>query len=170
MNWCRTILDGLMMAVYFNLSAAVIVFFDPRIMMSSYPKSVQKAAPQPQSKRERRLYRIWMYACVLLPLLIYGTLSMVNSNIEGFWNMFFTAYAEWLIISFSDFFFLDIFLLQKMNRRMQIPGTYGHPDYGLKNWLKKLAIPEHFLGWPFFIAPLMSAVQAGMGMLCGCFI
>lgn len=74
----------------------------------------------------------------------------------------FTAYAEWLIISFSDFFFLDIFLLQKMNRRMQIPGTYGHLDYGLKNWLKKLAIPEHFLGWPFFIAPLMSAVQAGI--------
>lgn len=26
MNWCRTILDGLMMAVYFNLSAAVVVF------------------------------------------------------------------------------------------------------------------------------------------------
>ncbi len=45
---------------------------------------------------------------------------------------------------------------------MQIPGTYGHLDYGLKNWLKKLAIPEHFLGWPFFIAPLMSAVQAGI--------
>lgn len=80
------------------------------------------------------------------------------------------AYIEWLVIGFTDFFLLDIFLLQKMGHRMQIPDTYGHPDYSLGNWLKKLAIPEHFLGWPFVFAPLMSAAQAGVGMLCGRFI
>lgn len=170
MNWCRTILDGAIMAAYFNLFAIIIVLADPRIMMCSYPKSIQKAAPHPQTRHERKLYHIWMYFGMLFPLLVYGALSAANSGTEGFWNLFYMAYIEWLIISFTDFFLLDIFLLQKMGRRMQIPGTYGNPDYRLGNWLKKLAIPEHFLGWPFVAAPLLSAAQAGMGMLCGRFI
>ena len=153
------------MAAYFNLFAIVIVVINPRIMMCSYPKSIQKAAPAPQTRRERKFYHLWMYFGMLLPLAVYGSISAVNSGVSGFGPMFWMSYIEWLIISFSDFFLLDIYLLQKLGRRIQVPGTEGHSDYQLGNKLKKLALPEHFLAWPLVMAPLLSLVQAGLGML-----
>lgn len=77
------------------------------------------------------------------------------------------GYIQWLVVSFVDFFLLDIYLLQKLGRRIQVSGTEGHPDYKLGNWLKKLALPEHFLAWPLVMAPLVSLVQAGLGILWG---
>lgn len=165
MNWSRTILDSFIMAAYFNLFAIVIVLIDPRFMLCSYPKSIQKAAPVPQTRRERKLYHLWMYFGMLLPLAVYGSFSAVNGGVNGFGPLFWTGYIEWLVISFADFFLLDIYLLQKLGRRIQVPGTEGHPDYQLGNWLKKQGLPEHLLGWPLVLAPLVSAVQAGFGML-----
>lgn len=167
MNWSRTILDAFAMAAYFNLFAIVIVVINPRIMMYSYPKSIQKAAPMPQTRRERKLYHLWMYFGMLLPLAIYGSISAVSGGVSGFWPLFWMGYIEWLVVSFADFFLLDIYLLQKLGRRIQVPGTEGHPDYYLGNWLKKLALPEHFLAWPLVMAPLVSLVQACLGMLWG---
>lgn len=167
MNWSRVILDGLAMAAYFNLFATVIVLVDPRLMMSGYPRSIQKAAPLPQTGRERRIYLLWMYFGMLLPLTVYGSLSQVNGGIAGFQSLFRAAYAQWLIIGFSDFFLLDILLLQKLGLRARIPGTEEHEDYRLGNWLKKLAVPEHFLGWPLVVAPVLSVIQAGLGLLWG---
>ena len=34
MNWTRTILDGLAMAVYFNLFAAAVALYKPRLTVS----------------------------------------------------------------------------------------------------------------------------------------
>lgn len=169
MNWSRTILDGIAMAAYFNLFAAVIVIINPRIMMCSYPKSIQNDAPVPQTRQERKLYHLWMYFGMLLPLIIYGAISFASCGVCDYWTLFWMSYVEWLIISFSDFFVLDIYLLQKFKSRIQILGTENHLDYQLKNWLKKLAIPEHFLGWPFVMAPLVSFIQAALGLLCGQF-
>lgn len=70
----------------------------------------------------------------------------------------------------ADFFLLDIYLLQKLGRRIQVPGTEGHPDYQPGRWLKKLALPEHFLAWPLIMAPLVSLVQAGLGVLWSNFV
>lgn len=33
MNWTRTILDGLAMAAYFNLFAATVALYQPRLML-----------------------------------------------------------------------------------------------------------------------------------------
>lgn len=62
MNWCRTILDGAIMAAYFNLFAIIIVLADPRIMMCSYPKSIQKAAPPPRQDMKGNCI---IYGCIL---------------------------------------------------------------------------------------------------------
>ena len=48
-----------------------------------------------------------------------------------------------------------------------IPGTEGHPDYEFKNWMRKLALPEHLLLWPLVLAPLLALIQAGAGWLIG---
>ena len=37
MNWLRTILDGLAMAAYFNLFAAAVALYNPRLMFPSLP-------------------------------------------------------------------------------------------------------------------------------------
>ena len=37
MHWIRTILDGLVMAAYFNLFAAAVALYNPRLMFPSYP-------------------------------------------------------------------------------------------------------------------------------------
>lgn len=46
-----------------------------------------------------------------------------------------------------------------------MPGTEEHPDDQLGNWLKRLALPEQVLAWPLVMAPLVSLVQAGLGLL-----
>lgn len=153
------------MAAYFNLFAAVIAVVNPRIMMGSYPKSIQRAAPAPQTRRERRRYLLWMYVGMLIPMAVYGSASAVNGGVSDFWPLFRMGYIEWLTVGFADFFLLDIYLLQRLGPRIQVPGTEGHPDYQLGSWLKKLALPEHFLAWPLIVVPLAALAQAGLGVL-----
>jgi len=41
-----------------------------------------------------------------------------------------------------------------------LAGTEGHPDYEFGNWMKHLAIMEHFVLTPFLIIPFVAAIQA----------
>ena len=54
MNWLRTILDGLAMAAYFNLFAAAVALYNPRLMFPSYPPAIIRDAPEPPTKAENR--------------------------------------------------------------------------------------------------------------------
>ena len=54
MNWTRTILDGLAMAAYFNLFAATVALYQPRLMFPSYPPAIIKAANEPPTREENR--------------------------------------------------------------------------------------------------------------------
>ena len=60
MNWMRTILDGFAMAAYFNLFAAAVALYNPRLMFSSYPPAIIRSAPEPPSKAENRFYWLWV--------------------------------------------------------------------------------------------------------------
>ena len=46
MNWTRTILDGLAMAAYFNLFAATVALYQPRLMFPSYPPAIRRQRPK----------------------------------------------------------------------------------------------------------------------------
>ena len=70
-----------------------------------------------------------------------------------------------MIASLTDFILLDVVLFQTCKARLVIPGTEGHPGYGFKQWMCKLALPEHLLLWPLVMAPLVSVIQAGLGLL-----
>ena len=72
MNWTRTILDGIAMAAYFNLFAAAVALYRPRLMFPCYPTAIIKAAKEPPTKAENRFYRLWICFGELLPLLLYG--------------------------------------------------------------------------------------------------
>ena len=60
MNWMRTILDGFAMAVYFNLFAAAVALYKPRLMFPCYPPAIIKAAEEPPTKAENRFYWLWI--------------------------------------------------------------------------------------------------------------
>lgn len=55
-NWIRMVLDGIMMAAYFNLFAAAVALYDPRLMFPCYPSSIIKDAPEPPTKAENCFY------------------------------------------------------------------------------------------------------------------
>ena len=54
--WMRTILDEFAMAVYFNLFAAAVALYKPRLMFPCYPPAIIKAAEEPPTKAENRFY------------------------------------------------------------------------------------------------------------------
>ena len=60
MNWTRTFLDGLAMAAYFNLFAAAVALYKPRLMFPCYPTAIIKAAKEPPTKAENRFYWLWI--------------------------------------------------------------------------------------------------------------
>ena len=166
MEWTRTILDGLAMAAYFNLSAAAVALYRPRLMFPCYPPAIIKDAKQAPTRAETRFYWLWICFGELLPLLLYGAISTVESGTTGFWNLVLTAYIQWMIINVCDLFFLDFLLIQKMAKdRFIIPGTEGHPAYEFGAWMKSYALPEHLLQWPLLLCPLMAVIQAGMCLL-----
>ena len=166
MNWTRTILDGLAMAAYFNLFAAAVALYKPRLMFPCYPTAIIKAAEEPPTKDENRFYWLWICFGELLPLLLYGAVSTAEGGTTGFWRLALTGYIQWMIVNVCDLLFLDLWLIQKKaKRRFVIPGTEGHPGYGFNAWMKSYALPEHLLQWPLFLCPLMAAIQAGLGLI-----
>lgn len=166
MAWARTILDGVAMAAYFNLFAAAVALYNPRLMFPCYPQAIVKAAKDPPTKEESKFYWQWICFGELLPLVLYGAFSAAERGTQGFGYLFLTGYIQWMLINAGDLFFLDIWLIQKKAKaRFIIPGTEGHPGYGFKAWMKGYALPEHLLQWPLLLCPLMAAVQAGLGLL-----
>ena len=166
MNWLRTILDGFAMTAYFNLFAAAVALYNPRLMFPCLPVGhYQGCAGTAHKSGEPLLLAVDLF-WELLPLLIYGAVSLVEGGTQGFWQMALTGYIQWMMVNLCDLFFLDIFLIQKkVKRRFVIPGTEGHPGYGFKAWMKNYALPEHLLQWPLILCPLMAAVQAGLGLI-----
>ena len=171
MNWIRIILDGLAMAAYFNLFAAAVALYNPRLLFPCYPSAIIQAAPQPPTKEENRFYWLWICLGELLPLILYGALSTAERGTRGFWNLALAGYVQWMIVNLCDLVFLDIWLIQrKAKRHFVIPGTEGHPGYGFGSWMKQYALPEHLLQWPLLMCPLAALLQAGLGLLPGGFL
>ena len=77
MNWTRAILDGLAMAAYFNLFAAAVALYKPRLMFPCYPPAI--------------IYWLWICFGELLPLLLYGAVSTVEGGTTGFWRLALTG-------------------------------------------------------------------------------
>jgi len=160
MDYIRAILDGIAIAAIFNGAVAVLVLINPRYFFDSYPKAIQKAAPEQMTKKEKNInFIITIVICGIC--FIYSIVSLAHTGISGFWNLFWMGYIQWSILNLGDFFLLDCLLFQGKHKSMiVIPGTEGHPDYELGNWMKHLAIKEHFVVTPFLIIPFVAAIQA----------
>ena len=160
MDILRAILDGLAIAAIFNGAVASLVLINPRWFFDSYPKAIQKAAPLPMTKQEKKINLIVAIAITGM-CFVFSVVSLLHSKTFGFWNLFWMSYIQWSILNAGDFLLLDCLLFQgKYKSKIVIPGTEGHKDYEFKNWMKHLAIWEHFLFVPFLLIPIAAVVQA----------
>ena len=160
MDYIRAILDGIAIAAIFNGALAVLVLINPRYFFDSYPKAIQKVAPEQMTKKEKNINLI-LTIIICGICFIYSAASLFHTGISGFWNLFWMGYIQWSILNLGDFFLLDCLLFQgKYKDKIVIPGTEGHEDYKFRNWMRHLAIMEHFVVTPFLIIPFVAAVQA----------
>ena len=160
MDITRAILDGIAMAAIFNGSVAAFVLINPRFFFDSYPKEIQNSAPEKMTKEEKKINFILTYTISVI-CLIYGVTSLLHTGIRGLRDLFWMSYIQWIILNLGDFFLLDCLLFQgKYKDKIVIQGTEGHPDYEFSNWMRHLAIMEHFVITPFLIIPFVAVVQA----------
>ena len=160
MDVMRAIMDGIAIAAIFNGAVAALVLIDPRYFFDSYPKAIQKAAPERMTKKEKNINTI-LTIIICGICFVYSVVSLLHTDISGFWNLFWMGYIQWSILNLGDFLLLDCLLfLWKYKEKIVIPGTEGHPDYGFGNWMKHRAIMEHFVVAPFLIIPFVAAIQA----------
>ena len=160
MDIIQAVLDGIAIAAIFNGTVAALVLINPRFFFDSYPKAIQKAAPEQMTKQEKKINGILTVVIVGI-CFVYSIVSLLHLGIVGFWNVFWMGYIQWSILNLGDFFLLDCLLFQgKYKNKIVIPGTEGHEDYKFSNWMKHLAVIEHFLAAPFLIIPVVSVIQA----------
>ena len=163
MTWVRTILDGAAMNAVFNSYVAVFWLLKPHSFIVMFPKSLRKKA-RPITRDERR-HTLLMYLTLYPAVIVWMILSAWQAGIDGFWPMFRTAYAEMMLISLGDLFFLDYLLLKKTGDRLHAEGVRNDPFYEPKNELLKLGLPEHLILWPVLYCPVVGFIAAGIGML-----
>lgn len=160
MDLIQAVLDGIAIAAIFNGTVAALVLINPRLFFDSYPKAIQKAAPKPMTKQEKNINTI-LTIIIVGTCFVYSTVSLLHSGVVGFWNLFWMGYIQWSLLNAGDFLLLDCLLFQgKYKEKIVIPGTEGHNDYEFKNWMKHLAIWEHFLLFPFLLIPIIATIQA----------
>ena len=166
MDITRAILDGIAMAAIFNGSVAAFVLINPRFFFDSYPKAIQNSAPDKMTKKEKRINLI-LTIIISGIVFIYGVTSLLHTGIRGLRDLFWMSYIQWIILNLGDFLLLDLLLFQgKYKDRIVIPGTEGHEGYKFGNWMKHLAIKEHFILMPLLI-PIVAIVQAWLVVLLG---
>ncbi len=164
MNWPRTILDGLAMALLFNAVVGVGFLLYPQAYTTVFPKEIKEAAAPFVDPKEVRKMKLILYPLYLL-LFVYWAVSAHFAGVSGFWTLFWTGYAEMTVVSVSDFLILDCWLPPKA--KPYIKGAEGCKAWAVKEWLWNLAIPEHALGWTFLVCPIAGLVVAGLGSLLG---
>ena len=159
MNWPRIILDGLSMSLLFNAVVGVGFLLWPQAYSTMFPKEIRKAAAPYVDKKDVRKMKLLLYPLYLL-LFVYWAISAHFAGITGFWPLFWTGYVEMTLVSISDFLILDCWLPGKVKH--MIRGAEHCKAWERKEWLMKLAIPEHGLGWTFFVCPLAGLIVAGI--------
>ena len=162
MNWPRIILDGIAMSAVFN--AVVLVGFTlwPQEYSVMFPKDIKTAAAPYVKQKDVRKMKLFLYV-LYLAMFAYWAISASLAGTRGFWPLFRTGYVEMTFVSISDFLILDCWLPGKVRDR--IKGAEHCKAWERKEWLLKLAIPEHAFGWTFLVCPIAGLIVAGIAAL-----
>ena len=162
MNWTRTILDGIIICIAFNGVAAFVWLLEPIGFSVMLPKGINTPLKDIPKKNIKpiRLMEFILYPIIL----IYMVISAYEAGVNGFWNLFLTAFIENLFWNFGDFFLLDWWFREKYADRIMVPGTEDNEMWKTGPWMKKFGIMDQWVKWPL-ICVVLSLVVAGSGML-----
>ena len=163
MNWTRTVLDGIVLCIIFNAVVGLFFFVIPQAYSTMFPKEMKKAAAPYITKKEYIILGLVLFTMYAL-MVIYMAVSAHFAGVTGFWNYFWTGYIEMMFVNISDFVLLDCLARIYVKDKNLIKGCEGHSGWEWKEWWK-LAVPEHFLGWPLIFCPLAGLICAGIGTL-----
>lgn len=163
--WLHVILYGLAMAVIFALTLCLVSYIDPQAFTKMYPPAIQKIAPQipPESRKTE----ITMLVCLWTFMMFLSITSNYLSGVRGFEQLFLAGYIQFFMVDMGDFFGWNILFREKMGQKLYLPGTEGSELYSRKNWLLKMAIPNHFGIWLIGVCPLGGLVNAGIVSFLG---
>ena len=164
MNWPRIILDGLAMSLLFNAVAGLGFLLVPQAYSTMFPKEIKEAAAPYVNQKDVRTMKRILYPLYLV-LFVWWAFSARSAGIGGFWNLFWTGYVEMTMVSVTDFILLDCWLPQKIRHR--IKGAERCKAWERREWLIRLAIPEHGLLWTFVVCPIAGVFVAGINCLLG---
>ena len=64
MDVIQAFLDGVAIAAIFNGAVATLVLINPRFFFNSYPKAIQKAAPEQMTKQDINCFHCWNLFCL----------------------------------------------------------------------------------------------------------
>ena len=152
------------MALLFNAVVGVGFLIYPQAYTTMFPKEIKEAAAPFVDKKDVSKMKLIIYP--LYPLLfVYWAVSSHFTGVSGFWTLFWTGYVEMTIVSISDFLILDCWLPPKA--KPYITGAEHCKAWEVKEWLIKLAIPEHALGWTFLVCPIAGLIVAALASLLG---
>mgnify|MGYP003491158709 FL=1 len=157
--WFHVVLYGLAMSVIFTLTLCLVSYIDPQSFTKMYPPAIQKIAPPIPA--ESRKIEVTMLICLWTFMVLFSIISNYLSGVRGFGQLFLAGYIQFFMVDMGDFFFFFIFFREKMGRKLHLPGTEGSELYSRKNWLLKMAIPNHFGIWLIGICPLGALLNAG---------
>ena len=82
MDIIQAILDGIAIAAIFNGAVAVWVLINPRYFFNSYPKAIQKSAPEQMTKKEKKINLI-LTIVICGICFIYSHLSDLEGDLQG---------------------------------------------------------------------------------------
>ena len=163
MNWPRIILDGVSMSLLFNAVVCAGFLLVPQAYSTMFPKEIKLAAAPYVEKKDVRTMKLILYPLYLLLFIFWGV-SAYFAGMTGFWSLFWAGYIEMTFVSVSDFIILDCWLPKRV--RHIIKGAESCKAWEPKEWLLKLAIPEHGLMWPLFMCPV-AGIASGLAALFG---
>lgn len=151
------------MAVIFALTLCLVSYIDPQAFTKMYPSAIQKIAPPIPS--ESRKTEVIMLVCLWTFMVLFSITSNYLSGVRSFGQLFLAGYIQFFMVDMGDFFGWNILFREKMGQKLHLPGTEGNELYSRKNWLLKMAIPNHFGIWLIGVCPLGGLVNAGTGTL-----
>ena len=159
----RIILDGVSMSLLFNAVVIIGFLLFPQAYSTMFPREIREAAAPYVNRKEVRMMKLILWPLYLF-LFLYWGISARFAGTNGFGPLFFTGYAEMSMVSVSDFLILDCWLPGKV--RHMIRGAENCKAWERKEWMIRLAIPEHGVIWPLVMCPAAGLVVAGIGMIC----
>ena len=116
MDLTQAVLDGIAIAAIFNGTVASLVLINPRFFFDSYPKAIQRAAPKPMTKQEKKINTILTIIIVGI-CFVYSTMSLLHSRVVGFWNIFWMGYIQWSILNAGDFCYWTVYCSKENIRK-----------------------------------------------------